>query len=318
MTARSGFKNLLSLEELSSSELKAVLDLSDVFKKERETRRFKHQIPRASLALLFEKPSTRTRVSFEVGMYELGGHAVVLNTGEMQVSRGETSEDTARVLSKFCQAIAARVASQKTLESFADVSSIPVINALSDKYHPCQTVADLLTIRQIKKKLRGIKIAWVGDGNNVCNSLLIGAALSGSHVSVACPKGYEPLQEALSFAKEKSENSGSIIEVMESPSDAVKGADVVVTDTFVSMGDDSEKAERLNKFLPTYQVNDQLMSQAKPGAIFMHCLPAHRGEEVTASVIDGKYSAVWQEAENRLHAQKSILYSLMKRYAKKI
>ena len=183
-------------------------------------------------------------------MFELGGHSVVLNLGEMQSSRGETPEDTARVLSTFCQAIAARVASHQTLEKYANASIVPVINALSDKYHPCQSIADVLTIRQFKKKLKGVKIAWVGDGNNVCNSLLIAASLSGAHMSVACPKSYEPLPEALSIARHQSEFSGSIIEVMESPSEAVEGADAVVTDTFVSMGEDREKSERLKKFLP--------------------------------------------------------------------
>ena len=219
-------------------------------------------------------------------------------------------------MSRFCQAIAARVASHQTLEKYAKASSVPVINALSDKYHPCQTIADLLTIKQLKRKLKGVKIAWVGDGNNVCNSLLIGASLSGVHMTVACPKRSSPLQEALSIARHQSEFSGSKIEVVVSPSEAVEGADAVVTDTIVSMGNDEEKALRLKRFLPKYQVNDNLMAQAKPDAIFMHCLPAHRGEEVSASVIDGKQSVVWQEAENRLHAQKAILYSIMKQYAK--
>jgi len=315
--APTGFtKDLLSLAELTSSELKALLDLADTFKTEREQRRFNHQVPGTSLALLFERPSTRTRVSFEVGMFELGGHAVVLNLNEMQSSRGEAPEDTARALSSYCQAIAARVASHQTLETYAKASTVPVINALSEKYHPCQSIADVLTIRQYKRKLKGVKIAWVGDGNNVCNSLLIAASLSGAHMSVACPKKYGPLEEALSIARHQSEFSGSIIEVVESPSEAVEGADAVVTDTFVSMGKDGEKVERLKKFLPEYQVNAELMAHAKPDAIFMHCLPAHRGEEVTAAVIDGKQSVVWQEAENRLHAQKSVLYSIMKRYAK--
>ncbi len=313
----SGFtKDLLTLGELTSSEFKALLDLADTFKTEREQRKFNHQVPGTCLAVLFERPSTRTRVSFEVGMFELGGHAVILDMNEMQSSRGETPEDTARALSKFCQAIAARVSSHQTLEIYAKASSVPVISALSDKYHPCQSIADALTIRQYKRKLKGVKIAWIGDGNNVCNSLLIAASLSGAYMSVACPKKYEPLAEALSIARHQSEFSGSIIEVMESPSEALKGADVVVTDTFVSMGKDQEKVERLKKFLPEYQVNDDLMALAKPDAIFMHCLPAHRGEEVTASVIDGPQSVVWQEAENRLHAQKSVLYSIMKRYAK--
>jgi len=311
---RSSFsKDLLSLDELSSSQFRSILHLADLLKTERAQRKFVHQIPGTSLALLFEKPSTRTRVSFEVGMFELGGHAVVLNSKEMQVSRGESPEDTARVLSAFCQAIAARVNSHETLEKFSAASNIPVINALSDLYHPCQALADFLTMKQIKKKLKGLDIAWIGDGNNVCNSLLIGAALSGANITVACPKKYSPLPQALDKANNQARFSGSRIEVIESPQEAARNADVIVTDTFVSMGEDQEKDERLKEFLPEYQVNDALMSLAKPDAIFMHCLPAHRGEEVTASVIDGLQSVVWQEAENRLHSQKALLYSLLRK-----
>ncbi len=311
---RSSFsKDLLSLDELSSSEFRSILHLAEILKAERAQRKFVHQIPGTSLALLFEKPSTRTRVSFEVGMFELGGHAVVLNSKEMQISRGETPEDTARVLSGFCQAIAARVYSHETLERFSTASNIPVINALSDLYHPCQALADFLTMKQIKKKLKGLDIAWIGDGNNVCNSLLIGAALSGANMTVACPKKYGPLPQALDKAKNQSQFSGSRIEVIQSPQEAARNADVVVTDTFVSMGEDQEKEHRLDDFLPEYQVNDSLMALAKPDAIFMHCLPAHRGEEVTSSVIDGLQSVVWQEAENRLHTQKALLYSLLRK-----
>ncbi|MDG7002108.1 MAG: ornithine carbamoyltransferase [Nitrososphaerota archaeon] len=306
----------MTLSEFSPSEFRAILNLADTFKSERVSRRFAHQIPGTSLALLFEKPSTRTRVSFEVAMYELGGHAVILNTRDMQSSRGESPEDTAMALSTFCHAIAARVSSHSTLEAYARSATIPVINALSDLYHPCQTVADIQTIRQFKKKIKGVRIAWVGDGNNVCNSLLIGAALSGAHMTVACPSKYQPLQEALTLAKHQSEYSGSEIEVTDSAREAVKGADVVVTDTYVSMGQDIEKSERLRDFLPEFQVNDELMSLAKRDAIFMHCLPAHRGEEVAASVIDGPQSVVWQEAENRLHGQKAVLYTLLKKFAK--
>lgn len=309
-------KDLLSLSELTASEFKAILDLSDTFKAERSQGKFNHQVPGTSLALIFERPSTRTRVSFEVGMFELGGHAVVLNTSDMQSSRGETTEDTGRVLSRYCQAIAARVASHRTLEDLAKAAAVPVINALSDKYHPCQSIADVLTLRQYKKKLKGLKLAWVGDGNNVCNSLLIAASLVGADITVASPKNHEPLQEAVSIARHQAEFSNSIIEIGESPTEAVDGADAVFTDTFVSMGEDKEKSERIKTFLPKYQVNDSLMALAKPDAIFLHCLPAHRGQEVTASVIDGSHSVVWQEAENRLHVQKAVLYSILKRYAK--
>ena len=313
----SGFsKDLLSLSELTPSEFKALIDLADAFKTEREQGRFNHQVPGTSLALLFERPSTRTRVSFEVGMFELGGHAVVLNMNELQASRGESPEDTARALSRYCQVIAARVASHETLERYSKAATVPVINALSELYHPCQSIADIQTIRQYKHKVKGTKIAWIGDGNNVCNSLLIAASLSGADMNVACPKKFEPYSEALSFARIQSEYSGSVIEVMDSPAEAAEGADVVVTDTFVSMGKDAEKEDRIKKFLPRYQVNDQLLALAKPDAIFMHCLPAHRGFEVSQSVIDGPRSVVWQEAENRIHSQKAVLYTLLKKYDK--
>jgi len=311
---RSGFsKDLLSLGELSSSEFQSILHLAEILKSERQQKKFVHQVPGTSLALLFEKPSTRTRISFEVGMFELGGHAVVLNSKELQLSRGETPEDTARVFSLFCHAIAARVYSHETLVKFSSGSSVPVINALSDQYHPCQTLADFLTIKQFKKKLKGIDIAWIGDGNNVCNSLMIGAALSGANVSVACPKKYAPLPDALEKAKYHASFTGSQISITESAQEAARNADVIVTDTFVSMGDEKEKEERLREFIPDYQVNDELMSIAKQDAIFMHCLPAHRGEEVTSSIIDGNHSVVWREAENRLHTQKALLYSLLHR-----
>lgn len=311
-------KDFLNMGELSPEDLKSLLDLSDIFRAERKSRKLAHQVPGSSLALIFEKPSTRTRVSFEVGMFELGGHAVVLNSRDMQLSRGESLGDTARALSEFCHAISARVMSHETLLGLAKYASIPVINALSDLYHPCQTLADLQTIRQFKGKLEGLKVAWIGDGNNVCNSLLIGAGLSGMRMSVACPKKYVPFEGALEIARGKSKHTGAEFEVIESASEAATDADVVVTDTFVSMGNEEEKKERIESFLPEYQVNDELMSLAKPDAIFMHCLPAHRGEEVTDTVIDGDHSVVWQEAQNRLHTQKAVLYTLIRRYAKAI
>lgn len=310
-----GKTDLLTLEEFNPAEFKSLLDLADRFKLERKERMFGHQVPGTSLALIFEKPSTRTRVSFEVAMFELGGHAVVLNSRDMQLSRGETLEDTGRTLSQFCHAICARVNSHDTLVSFSRSADVPVINALSDRYHPCQSVADIQAIRETKKNLKGLKIAWIGDGNNVCNSLLIGAALTGMNVSVSCPSKFVPLQEALSKAHEISKLTGSVLEVIESPKDAVKGADVVMTDTFVSMGDEEEKKERLGVFLPNYQVNRELFSKAKADAVFMHCLPAHRGEEVTSEIIDGPRSIAWKETEDRLHAQKAILYTLLNKYA---
>ncbi len=310
--SRSFPKDLLSLGELDTKEFIALLDLADLFKAERKAHKFVRQVPGASLALIFEKPSTRTRVSFEVAMFQLGGHAVVLNSRDMQLSRGESLGDTARTLSQFCDAIAARVVSHDTLISFSVNASVPVINALSDLYHPCQTLADIQTIRHYKRNLKGVKLAWIGDGNNVCNSLLIGAALSGMKMTVACPNAYAPLSDALKVAKRKSSQTGAEIRVVEDASQAVEGADVVVTDTFVSMGEEEEKEKRLKTFLPAYQVNEKLMSRAEPDAIFMHCLPAHRGEEVAASVIDGPHSVIWEEAQNRLHSQKALLYTFLK------
>jgi ornithine carbamoyltransferase len=303
--------DFLSLAELEESDLKSLLDLADAFKMERKRKKSLRQVSGKSLALIFEKPSTRTRVSFEVAMFELGGHAVVLSPRDMQLSRGETIEDTGRTLSQFCHAISARVFSHDTLVRLAEGADIPVINALSDNYHPCQTLADLETMREFKGNLKGLKVAWIGDGNNVCNSLLIGAATCGMEMMVACPKNYEPLPEALLIANEKAKTTGAEIAVTSDPIEAITAADVVVTDTFVSMGQEEEKTERLNDFLPDYQVNDELMSRAKPDAIFMHCLPAHRGEEVTDDVMDSESSLIFEQAENRLHVQKAILYLLL-------
>jgi ornithine carbamoyltransferase len=305
-------KDLLTLGELNSEEFVGLLDLSDIFKAERDGRNFLHQIEGTSLALIFEKPSTRTRVSFEVAMFELGGLAVVLDSRNMQLARGETLEDTARALSQFCHGIAARVLSHNTLVTFSENAPIPVINALSDLYHPCQVLADFQTIRNFKRNLKGLEIAWVGDGNNVCNSLLIGASLSGSNLTVACPIKYAPLDQALEIARDKSKTTGNEIRLTTDAKEAVTNADVVITDTFVSMGEEEEKEERISAFLPEYQVNEDLMALAKKDAIFMHCLPAHRGEEVVNEVIDGSQSVVWQEAQNRLHAQKALLYTLLK------
>lgn len=315
LRVRHGVKDLLSLAEFTPAEFENVLDLATRFRAERRSRLSNLRIPGISLALLFEKPSTRTRVSFEVAMFELGGHAVVLNSRDMQLSRGESLEDTARTLSLYCNAICARVYSHGTLVAFSDAVDVPVINALSDLYHPCQTVADIEAVREMKGDLRGLKVAWVGDGNNVCNSLMIGASLSGMDMAVACPPGYAPLPNALALARGISLETGSRVSVIHDPEEAVRGADVVVTDTFVSMGDETQKEERLRTFLPKYQVNSGLFSKADPDAVFMHCLPAHRGEEVTAEVIDGPKSIVWHEAENRLHAQKAILYTLLEKFA---
>ncbi len=298
-------KDLLTLMELNGKDITSILNLASKLKKKNQ-QLLKNKI----LAMIFQKPSTRTRVSFETAMFELGGHAINLTMNEIQLSRGETIEDTARTLSVYADAIAARVYAHNEVERLAKAASVPVINMLSDLYHPCQVLGDLLTVKEQKHKLNGLNLAWVGDGDNVCNSLIIGCALTGINVTVACPKGYEPYQDALKFAK--SVKNGSTVQITSDAKQAVRNTDIVYTDSFVSMGKESEKNARLNAFLPNYQVNKELMSLAKRDAIFMHCLPAKRGEEVTDDVIDSKQSVVWQQAENRLHAQKALLSMLLK------
>ena len=300
-------KYLLTLMELNGKEIANLLNLASKLKKKNQP-----LLRNRVLVMIFQKPSTRTRVSFETAMFELGGHAINLTMNEIQLSRGETIEDTARTLSVYADAIAARVYGHKDVERLANAASVPVINMLSDLYHPCQVLGDFLTIKEQKRKLNGLNLTWVGDGDNVCNSLIVGCALTGINVTVVCPKGYEPYHGALEFARKESANNGSTVQIASDPKQAVRNADVVYTDSFVSMGKESEKDARLRIFLPNYQVNAGLMSLAKRDAIFMHCLPAKRGEEVTDDVMDGKNSVVWQQAENRLHAQKALLCMLLK------
>jgi ornithine carbamoyltransferase len=254
--------------------------------------------------MIFQKPSTRTRVSFEIGMYQLGGYAINLSSNDMQLSRGESIEDTAKTLSRYTDCIMARVYEHELLEKLSKHASVPVINGLSDSFHPCQILADFMTIKEKKGKLKGLKIAWIGDGNNVCNSMIYGAALSGIDMSIATPKGFAPNKTVVKESK-KSTN----IELTTDPFIATKNADVVVTDTHSSIHNSDPK--RIKKFFPKYQVNSKLMSTAKKNAIFMHCLPAKREQEVTSSVIDGPQSVVWDEAENRLHTQKALLVALI-------
>ena len=255
------------------------------------------------MAMIFQKPSTRTRVSFEAGMFQLGGHAVNLSASDTQLSRGETIADTAATLSRYVDVIMARVFEHSDLEALADHSDVPVVNGLSDLFHPCQTLADLLTIRERKGRLRGLKVCWIGDGNNVCNSLIHGCARAGMDVSVATPSRFRPLPDVVDEARDSIS-----VEQTASPPRAAAGADVVMTDTHSSIHDDPGKG-RL--FGPKYTVDDRLMSRAAGDAIFMHCLPAKRGSEVASSVIDGPQSAVWDQAENRLHAQKALLVALL-------
>lgn len=297
--------------ELNSREVERIIKLALTLKK-----RSKPLLKNMVLAMIFQKPSTRTRMSFEVAMHELGGHAVNLTMSDIQLSRGETIEDTARTLSVYVDAIGARVHDHEDIVRLANASSVPVINMLSDLYHPCQVLGDLLTVKELKGTLKGLKIAWVGDGDNVCNSLIAGCTMMGMNVQVACPSNYEPYKEAVDFARKEAVKNKSSFEIVDDPKEAVRDADIVYTDSFVSMGKEEEKDARMKVFLPRYQVNADLMKLAKRDAIFMHCLPAKRGEEVTDDVIDGKQSVVWQEAENRLHVQKALLCFLLLRNLK--
>lgn len=304
-------KSILTLLELTPQEVQRVLDLALLLKREAKEGRLRPLLRGKTLAMIFQKPSTRTRVSSSVAMLQLGGYALSLSSGELQLGRGETIEDTARTLSRYVDTIMARVYVHEDVERLAKASSIPVINGLSDHYHPTQILGDLQTLFEAKGRLKGLKVAWVGDGNNVCNTWLIGAALMGINISVATPPGYHPLKEAQRAAQQLAEQTGVKIEVLEEPEVAVEGADCVMTDSIASMGVEQEREKRMTAFLPRYQVNEALMRRAKPDAIFMHCLPAKRGEEVSSEVMDGPQSVVWDEAENRLHSQKALLCYLM-------
>lgn len=301
-------RDFLTLSDYTPKEISQILKQSLMLARQR---RPAAKLKGKTIAMIFQKPSTRTRASFETAIAQLGGHPINLGWNEMQLGRGETIHDTAKVLDRYVDGIMARVFSHNDLEELARHTSKPVINGLSDKHHPCQILADLLTLLQHKRRLKGLRLAYIGDGNNVCNSLLIGCAKTGVSIAVATPKGYKPDKDAVKEAQEAAHESASEVQIGEDPEIAVKGADAVYTDTFVSMGMEKEKEERHQAFLPKYQVNEKLFSQAKPDAIFLHCLPAHRGEEVTDEVIDGPRSTVWDEAENRLHTSKALLTLLL-------
>lgn len=304
-------KDLLSLADLTKENIKELLNQAGKLKKRKRSLTVTMALRPKVLAMIFQKPSTRTRISFETAMRQLGGHAINLSWDDLQVSRGETIEDTARVMSRYVDAIMARVNLHSDIIKLAENATVPVINGLSDLYHPCQILADFLTILERRKQLEGLKVAYVGDGNNVCNTLLVGCSRVGMDISVAHPEGYGPSAEAVGLAGEFSKSSGTKVELTMEPETAARDADVIYTDTFVSMGQEGEKDRKLNVFLPKYQVTEKTFQSAKPDAIFMHCLPAHRGEEVAGDVIDGPRSVVWDEAENRLHIQKAILLSLI-------
>jgi ornithine carbamoyltransferase len=260
--------------------------------------------------MIFQKPSTRTRVSFEVGMWQLGGYALFLSIQELQMGRGEPIKDTAAVLSRYVDGIMIRTFNHNEVEELASYASVPVINGLTDLLHPCQALADLLTVKERLGKLAGLKLAYTGDGNNVAHSLLLGCSKMGMNIAVAGPEKYWPLPEIVSKAKENALDSGCSVVITEDPLEAVKDADVIYTDVWASMGKEAEKKERKKIFAP-YQVNDNLVKAARPGALVMHCLPAYRGEEITTEVLEGEQSVVLDQAENRLHAQKSLMALLM-------
>jgi len=304
MTQKPHNVDVLRLDELESKEINNIIDLAIDLKKQQKKGKEKPLLQNKTMAMIFEKPSTRTRVSFETGIFQLGGHALTLSPNDLQLSRGESIEDTAKTLSRYVNVIMARVYDHKSLETLAKNASIPVINGLSDSFHPCQILADLMTIKEHKKNLKKIKIAWIGDGNNVCNSLILGCAKLKIKLSVAVPDGYEPDLEIAKIGKD-----AEILEVSDNPELAVKDADVIISDTFVSIH--NANPDRIKKFLPKFQVNQSLMNKSKKDAIFMHCLPAKREQEVTSDVIDGSQSVVWDEAENRLHVQKALLVHLL-------
>lgn len=299
-------EHLLSLHDLTTDEVSDILKLAEKLKKQLKSGT-KHELLKGkTLGMIFTKSSTRTRVSFEVGMYQLGGYPLFLSSNDIQLGRGETVYDTAQVLSRYIDGIMIRTFKQSDVEDLAKYGSIPVINGLTDLMHPCQILADLLTVYEHKGTLKGLKMAYVGDGNNIAHSLLHGCAKVGMDIAVATPGSYKCDEAMVAEAIEDSKETGSRILLTEDPVEAVKDADVIYTDTWVSMGQESEKAERLKVFMP-YQVNSQLMSYAKQDAIFLHCLPAYRGYEVTEDIIDGPQSVIFDEAENRLHAQKAVM-----------
>lgn len=305
-------KDFISMLDADRFFIENILSLSAFLKEKVKKGEFYRPLNGFSAALIFEKPSTRTRVSFEVGVYQLGGHGVYMDTKGSQLGRGEPIKDTARVLSRYVDLIVIRTFSQKRVEELALYSDVPVINALTDEEHPCQVLADLFTIWEYKGSLEGLKVAYVGDGNNMCNSWLIGAAYMGMKFYAATPKGYEPLPFYVEKAKEIARETGAKIVLTNDPVEAVKDADVVYTDVWASMGQEKEALKRRELFAD-YQVNPQLVKHAKPDYLFMHCLPAHRGEEVVEEVIEGDNSVVWEQAENRLHTQKALILKLVRK-----
>ena len=299
-------KHLLKMLDLSKKEITKILNLADQLKYEQKHGILHRHLEGKTLGMIFQKASTRTRVSFEVGMYQLGGKSLFLSANDLQIGRGEAIEDTARVLSRYLDGIMIRTFEQNEVEQLSLIGSIPIINGLTDFEHPCQILADLMTIREHKSKLEGLKAAFIGDGNNVMNSFIVGGLKTGMNVSVACPKGYEPPQSIFEFAA-----AYDNFEMFTDPKQAVKDADVVITDVWASMGQENEQAVRAEAFAG-YSVDEELMKLAKPDAMIQHCLPAHKGEEISYETFEKHADEIFDEAENRLHVQKAVMVMLMK------
>jgi ornithine carbamoyltransferase len=303
-------RDFLSINDVSLNEFNYLLDYAVKLKRQQKKGGCEPVLQGKTLGMIFHKNSTRTRVSFEVGMVQLGGYPLFLSGNDLQLGRGETIEDTAKVLSRYLDGIMIRTFSHKQVEELAEYADIPVINGLTDLLHPCQILADLMTVKEIKGDLKGLKLAYIGDGNNVANSLLNGCSKVGMDISVAAPTGYEPNAKVYETALKNAQESGSEILLTNSAAEGIEGADVVYTDVWASMGQEKEREERFKAFAG-YQINEENLKLAKKDAVVMHCLPAHRGEEITAEVMDGEQSVVFDEAENRLHAQKALMAALM-------
>ena len=299
-------RDFTRVADWTGDELERTLDLADELKEQQKRREQHHLLPGRTLGMIFQKPSTRTRVSFEVGIAQLGGTGLYLSAGDLQLGRGETLKDTATVLSRYLDAIMIRTFAQEDVEELAQNASIPVINGLTDSAHPCQALADVMTIRERLGRLEGVTVAYLGDGNNVCASLMVAAAKLGLNFRAATPKGYEPSAEAVEIAREAAAESGATIELLADPRKAAAGADVLYTDVWTSMGQEEERERRLRD-LTGFGIDDELVGLASEDAIVLHCLPAHYGEEITEDVLYGPQSAVWDQAENRLHAQKALM-----------
>lgn len=303
-------RDFISLNDFAPEEISEMISVAQELKAEWKAGVTHPVLQGKTLAMIFEKSSTRTRVSFEVGIYQLGGTGLFLSGRDIQIGRGEPVQDTARVLSRMVDGIMIRTYSHQEVLDFAEYSSVPVINGLTDYLHPTQVLADLMTIKELKGEIKGLKLAYIGDGNNVANSLLLGGTKMGMHVAAACPSGYEPAPEIRKMADKNAAVSGGSAVVLEDPYKAARGADILYTDVWASMGQEQEKEARKEVFF-RYQINQDLLKVADPGVIVMHCLPAHRGEEITAEVLEGPRSVVFEEAENRLHAHKAIMALVM-------